>query len=30
MNENDRICLICYDDNSKVLTPFMRNTQDNK
>lgn len=30
MNEEDRICLVTYDSNSKVLTPFLKNTPENK
>ncbi|KAL4481153.1 hypothetical protein ABPG72_015108 [Tetrahymena utriculariae] len=30
MNENDRICLISFDSVEKILTPFLRNTLENK
>lgn len=30
LNSNDRICLISYDCNAKVLTPFLRNNEENK
>jgi len=30
LNEDDRICLISFDTNAKILTPFLRNREDNK
>lgn len=30
MNEDDRISLISFDDNAKILTPFLRNNLNNK
>ncbi|KRX06270.1 hypothetical protein PPERSA_06241 [Pseudocohnilembus persalinus] len=30
LNDKDRICLITYDNNAKVLTPFLRNSENNK
>lgn len=29
LNEHDRICLICYDTEATILTPFLRNTKEN-
>jgi len=30
MLNEDRICLISFDTNAKILTPFLRNREDNK
>lgn len=30
MNEDDRVCFISFDDNEKILTPFLRNNKENK
>ncbi len=30
LNEEDRICIICFGSDSKILTPFLKNNADNK